>query len=94
MVNIQCFPCARIMVPLSERRHCLYENEIPEVVEGLKLRLSQLLERSEEQIQAEIAFRALYRLTRNRLGRPSYPEFDWDYIQYYVNNIPSIKEAS
>ena len=26
------------MVPLSERRHCLYEYEIPEVVKGLRLR--------------------------------------------------------
>jgi len=82
------------MVPLSERRHRLYEDEIPEVVEGLKLRLSQLLERGEEQLHAEIAFRALYRLTRNKPGRPKYPEFNWDFIQYYVNDIPSIGEAS
>jgi len=83
-----------IMVPLSERLHRLYEDEIPEVVEGLKLRLSQLLERSEEQLHGEIAFRALYRLTRKRSGRPKYPEFDWDFIQYYVNNVPPIREAS
>jgi len=45
------------MVPLSERRHRIQEHEIPEVVEGLKLRLSQLLEEREEEDKAEIAFR-------------------------------------
>ena len=73
------------MVPLSERRHRLYENEIPEVVEGLKLRLSHLLENREDKICAEVAFRALFRLSRNKPGRPKYPEFSWDFIQYYLD---------
>jgi len=81
------------MVPLSERRHRLYENGIPEVVEGLKLRLSHLLEKREEEINAEIAFRALFRLTRNSSGRPKYPEFSWDLVQNYVNDLPMSREA-
>jgi len=74
-----------IMVPLSERRHRLYENEIPEVVEGLKLRLSHLLENREEGINAEIAFRVFYRLTRDEPGRPKYPRFSWEQVQYYID---------
>jgi hypothetical protein len=73
------------MVPLSERRHRLYENEIPEVVEGLKLRLSHLLENREEGINAEIAFRVFYRLTRDEPGRPKYPRFSWEQVQYYID---------
>jgi len=73
------------MVPLSERRHRLYEDEIPEVVEGLKLRLSHLLEKMEEEDKAEIAFRVFYRLTRDEPGRPKYPEFSWEQVQYYID---------
>jgi len=32
------------MVPLSERRHRLHPEEVPEVIEGLRLRLRQHLE--------------------------------------------------
>jgi len=81
-----------IMVPLSERRHRLYNDEIPEVVEGLKLRLSHLLEEREEKINAEISFRTLFRLTRDKPGRPKYPEFSWDLIQYYTNDYKAKKE--
>ena len=63
------------MVPLSERRHRLYENEIPEVVEGLKLRLSQLLEKMEEEDKAEITFRVFYRLTQDEPGRRAHVVF-------------------
>ena len=80
------------MVPLSERRHRLYGDEIPEVVEGLRLRLSHLLEEREEKINAEIAFRTLFRLIRIKPGRPKYPEFSWDLIQYYMNDYKANEE--
>jgi len=80
----------KIMVPLSERRHRLYGDEIPEVIEGLRLRLERLLEAEEEPERAEIAFRALYRLMHGGPGRPKYPEFDWDYLGYFLANLDEV----
>ncbi len=73
----------------------MYPHEIPEVVRGLFLRLEQLLESREDDESAEIAFRALYRLTRDEVGRPKYPNmrgesgYDWEYLDYYVNRHPT-----
>ena len=75
------------MVPLSERRHRLYSHEIPEVVEGLMLRLEVLLERREDLERAEVAFRAMYRLEGGRVGRPKYPEFSWDFLEQYLEHF-------
>jgi len=72
------------LVPLSIRRLHLYKREIPEIVRGLKLRLEQLLERREENERAEIAFRALQRLTRDKPGRPKYSKFSWETLDYYL----------
>jgi hypothetical protein len=75
------------MVPLSERRHRLYGDEIPEIIEGLRLRLETLWDAKKDSARAEIAFRALYRLIHGDLGRPKYPEFDWDYLGYFLANF-------
>jgi hypothetical protein len=56
---------------LSERRHRLYSHEIPEILEGLRLRLEELLEKREDSERAEVAFRALYRLGERPLVDPS-----------------------
>ena len=72
------------MVPLSGRRHRLYEREIPEVVAGLKLRLDQLLWEQEDKEKAMVAFRCLHRLLGGGVGRPKYPEFSWDYLGYFL----------
>ncbi len=72
------------MVPLSERRHRLHRHELPEVVEGLRLRLWELLEKRGEPERAEIAFRTLYRLKETSVGRPKYPEFSWTFLSYYL----------
>jgi hypothetical protein len=80
------------MVPLSERRHRLYINELPQVVEGLRLRLEHLLETKEDQESAEIAFRTIYRLQNRDAGRPKYPEFSWDFLSYYLNmKVPKLE---
>jgi hypothetical protein len=72
------------MVPLSERRHRIYEDEVPEVIEGLKLRLFNLSEEETEPEKAEMGFRALYRMMRDKPGRPKYPEFSWEFLNYFL----------
>ena len=74
-----------ILVPLSERRHRLYTPEIPEVKRGLKLRLRELCEASEDLEAAETAFRALFRLSRDGPGRPKYPEFTWPLAECWAD---------
>jgi hypothetical protein len=82
------------MVPLSERRHRLYRHEIPEVIEGLRLRLENLVEERVDRENAEIAFRTLYRLLDGSPGRPKYPEFSWDSLGYYLDHyVPLIGET-
>ncbi len=81
------------MVPLSERRHRLYRHEIPEVNKGLRLRLLQLLDKREDEKSAEIALRTLYRLTREEPGRPKYPKFTWDILEYFLEYFKEKIEA-
>ena len=70
---------------MSERRYRLYSIEIPEVKRGLKLRLREFCEAGEDREAAEVAFRALFRLSRDERGRPKYPEFSWDKVQRYLD---------
>jgi hypothetical protein len=77
---------------LSERRHRLYSKELPEVIEGLRLRLEHLLEAEDDFERAEIAFRALYRLLDGGVGRPKYPELSWSLLRHYLDKyIPEIE---
>ena len=75
----------KVLVPLSERRHRLHKHEIPEVVAALKHYLERHVETRENVEEAETAFRTLYRLTRDKPGRPKYPEFSREYILYYLD---------
>ena len=70
---------------MSERRHRLYSHEIPEVVEGLRLRLIELFEKREEPERAEVALRTLYRLEGKTVGRPKYPKFSWEFLSHYLD---------
>jgi hypothetical protein len=72
---------------LSEKRHRLYSQEIPEVVEGLRLRLEVLLKKKEEPDRAEAAFRAMYRLENRKFGRPTYPTFSWNDLKLYLDHF-------
>jgi hypothetical protein len=72
------------MVPLSERRHRLYEREIPEVIYGLALLLKQMLKERKDAERAEIAFRCLQRLLEEGAGRPRYDNFSWDYLDHFL----------
>ena len=83
------------MVPLYERRHRLQPEEVPEVIEGLRLRLRQHLEAKKDLLAATIAFRAFYRLIEHPHGRPDYPEpFTWGLIEAYIQNGTVIKEEA
>ena len=74
------------MVPMSEKRHRLYQHEIPEVIQGLLLRLEMLAEKRKEERKAEITFRTLYRLMfAEKGGRPKYPPFSWKDAQAFVS---------
>ncbi len=67
---------------MSERRHRLYRLEIPEVIQGLLLRLELLEEERKVEEKAKIVFRTLYRLIfAEKGGRPKYPEFTWSEAQ-------------
>ena len=83
------------MAPLfSQRRHRLYEEEIPEVIEGLRLRLQHHLKMREDIHGATVSFHAFYRLSTYCRGRPSYPSpVTWDLIESYVNGTVSREEG-
>jgi hypothetical protein len=82
------------MVPMSERRHRLYSHELPEVIEGLRLRLERLLEERADKERAEVAFRTLYRLLNGCPGRPKYPKFSWKLLQQYLDQyVPLVNKA-
>ncbi len=72
---------------MSERRHRLYSHEIPEILEGLRLRLEELLEKREDSERAEVAFRALYRLGGKTVGRPKYLKFSWEVLEQYLEHF-------
>ena len=80
------------MVPLSERRHRIYESEIPAVKEGLRLLLSRLYETREERDKAEAACRVLFRLVKKDPGRPNYPDFSWDSLPYFAEYYGSSEQ--
>ena len=74
------------MDPLSQRRPRLHEEEVPEVLDGLKLRLLQHLETEDDLLRATIAFRAFFRLMENPRGRPNYPEpVTWNTIAEWIH---------
>jgi hypothetical protein len=75
---------SELLVPLSERRHRLYKHEIPQVIAALKLYLERLVGKGENVEEAEIVFRTLFRLENDKPGRPKYPEFSWEYLEYYL----------
>jgi hypothetical protein len=52
--------------------------ELPEVIQGLVLRLEKL-EKDQDEEKAKITYRTLYRLIySDKSGRPKYPQFSWE----------------
>ena len=72
------------------RRHRIHEEEVPEVIEGLSLRLQAHLVTRGDLPRATIAFRAFYRLVTHQVGRPDYPEpVTWSLIESWINGTIS-----
>ena len=88
------------MVPLSERRHRLNLEEIPEVMKALALLLRQYVREEKDLESAIVAFMPFYRMLYHRSGRPNYPDpVTWNTIvealewyHYYVR--PALEKAS
>ncbi len=74
------------MVPLSLRRHRLYGEEIPEVMKGLALLLTEYVKAEEDLEAATVAFRPFYRMLEHRSGRPNYPEpVTWNVLAEWIH---------
>ena len=88
------------MVPLSERRHRLNLEEIPEVMKALALLLKQYVKEEKDLESATVAFMPFYRMLYHRSGRPNYPDpVTWNNIvealewyHYYVR--PALEKTS
>ena len=78
---------------ISQRRIRVHPEEVPEVIEGLILRLQQHLRTREDLLGATVAFRTYYRFSTYRRGRPGYPSpVTWDVIDSFVNEPISVVE--
>ena len=79
-------PLKKIMVPLSARRHRLYEPEIPEVIRGLLLRLEQLQKDKNDPETAKLIIDCANRLIYHKPGRPKNSEFSWELASYIISS--------
>ncbi len=52
------------------------------------LALRELCEAREDGEAVEIAFRALFRLSRDESERPKYPEFNWELAEHWAYDYP------
>jgi hypothetical protein len=65
------------------------DEEIPEVVRGLALLLTEYLNSGDDLKRATVAFRPFYRMLHRRKGRPYYPEpITWDTIAEELERYP------
>ena len=73
---------------MVERRHRIRENEISEVVEGLKIRLWYHIHTRDSLTSATNAYTALFRLTNPSAGQPRYDDpITWDSIAIFLQSI-------
>lgn len=69
----------------QERRHRIHEEEVPIVIEGLRMYLTKLLEEKGDLQTATIAFKPFLRLVRHQIGCPLYPDpLTWEIIAEYL----------
>ena len=75
------------------RRHRIHEEEVPEVKEGLRLRLRDHMNTKEDLTAATLCYRCLYRLEEHRPGRPDYPTpITWGYLEDYTAILEEVEE--
>ena len=68
------------------RRHRLNGSEVAPVKLAVRNQLVELLENrnNQDRLEAEILFRVWWRLRNCHAGCPSYPEFSWSTLRYYL----------
>lgn len=79
---------------VGDRRYRLNGDEIPIVLELVRLKLLELVKAKEDLDTAGILFRVLYRHQSYTPGRPTYPEpLEWLTIEAFLRDIePLIDE--
>ena len=78
---------------VGDRRYRLNGDEIPVVLELVRLRLLELVKAKEDLETAGILFRVLYRHQSYTPGRPTYPEpLEWGTIEALVRDIGPLLE--
>lgn len=66
-------------------RFRICDEQVTEIVKGLRLRLRQLLEEREDLEAATHALHVLHRMIYNLQSRPSYPRpVTWDLVESYL----------
>jgi hypothetical protein len=73
------------------RRHRIHEFEVEPTKRALEIYLSSLLEEREEELEAMLTFRLLFRLHEHRVGKPDYPNpLTWSSMSSWLRTNGSI----
>jgi hypothetical protein len=76
------------MAQYVDRRYRLNVDEIPIVLELVRLRLQELVKAKRDLEAARTLFRVLYRHEAYQPGRPGYPEsITWGTLAEYLNEV-------
>jgi hypothetical protein len=73
------------------RRHRLRDEEIGYVMKAVHLRLGELLEGNEFNVETETLFRVLWRFTHHRRGPPGYPEITPNVIEWLLTESSDLR---
>ena len=79
------------MVPLSDVRHRIHEQEFPVLLAGLMLVLKRLRSKGDEE-NSEVAYQLLQKFLRDKKGRPKYKKSSWMVIDYDLAILPARDE--
>jgi hypothetical protein len=75
------------------RRHRLTYVEVGPVKRAIVARLRELLEDREDDLEAEILMRVLYRFNNPRAGKPDYPLFSWGFLAEVLRNMEPLRRV-
>lgn len=70
---------------MPSRKYRICDEQVTEIIKGLRLRLRQLLEEREDLEAVTHALHILHRMVHRLQSRPSYPRpVTWDLIESYL----------